>query len=347
MRYSLIVLTVLGVCMWSCDPKTNTNNTVVDKDTVQVISVEDSLQFLTNNIQANSNESHHWFNRANYFLRRGGIKDALIDMKSAVRLDTNNTVYLNKYADLLVTTLDIENALANYGKVLFLDSTNTKAYIGMARVYALVNNPGMATGYLQKAYQIDPHLSEAYFLEGMIYRSDYEETGRKESIKRALSSFQTAVEQNPSYYSAYIQMGVINHRMKNDIALDYFNTAIAIEPNSTEAWYNKGRYFQDKKMLEEAKYCYRTVSSIDSLHSESYYNQGYIKLIFEKELDSAIYFFTYTTQVDSLHIYAYNNLGLAYERNGEIENAKSAYRKAIDINSDFKLAKTNLNIISK
>ncbi len=347
MRYSIVVLTVLVLSMWSCDSKTSTDNTSVSEDTTQVVVIKDSLKFLTDNIKANSNVSKHWFDRANYFLRRGGVSDALIDMKSAVRLDTINTVYRNKYADLLVTTLDIENALTNYEKVLFLDSSNAGAYIGMARVYALVNNPGMATGYLQKAYEIDPHLSEAYFLEGMIYRADYEETGREESIKRALSSFQTAVEQNPNYYSAYIQMGVINHRMQNDIALDYFNTAIAIEPNSTEAWYNKGKYFQDKKMLEEAKYCYRAVSDIDSLHSEAYYNQGYIKMIFEKELDSAIYFFDYVTQIDSLHIYAYNNLGLSLERNGQIEKAKTAYRKAIEINPDFKLAKKNLNIISK
>ncbi len=347
MKYSIILLSVLVLSMWSCDPKTKTEGVDLIEDTVQVIAIEDSLEFLTNNIQSNSGNSKLWFDRANYFLRRGGLKDALIDMKSAVRLDTNNTVYRNKYADILVTTLDIENALLNYGKVLLIDSSNTKAYIGMARVYALVNNPGMATGYLQKAYEIDPHLSEAYFLEGMIYRADYEETGREESIKRALSSFQTAVEQNPNYYSAYIQMGVINHRLQNDIALDYFNTAIAIEPKSTEAWYNKGKYFQDKQMFVQAKQCYRTVSEIDPLHSEAYYNQGYMKLVFEKELDSAIYFFDYTTQVDSLHIYAYNNLGLAFERSGEIEKAKAAYRKAIDINPDFKLAKKNLNIISK
>ena len=347
MKYSVVLLSVLVLSVMSCDSKVESDGTDVIVDTTKVVVVQDSLKFLTDNIQSNSSDSKNWFDRANYFLRQGSIKDALIDMKSAVRLDTNNIEYRNKYADLLVTTLDIENALLNYGKVLFVDSSNTQAYIGMARVYALVNNPGMATGYLQKAYEIDPHLSEAYFLEGMIYRADYEETGREESIKRALSSFQTAVEQNPSYYSAYIQMGVINHKLKNDIALDYYNTAITLEPKSTEAWYNKGKFFQDVQMLEEAKQCYRIVSSFDSLHSEAYYNQGFIKMELENELDSAIYFFDYTIQVDSLHIYAYNNLGLAYERNGEVEKAKSAYRKAIDINPDFKLAKKNLNIISK
>ena len=78
-------------------------------------------------------------------------------------------------------TLDLEGAQYNYNYALAIDSSNAKAYVGNGRIYALLNNPGMATGYLNKAYKIDPHLSEAYFLEGMIYRSDFYETGREES----------------------------------------------------------------------------------------------------------------------------------------------------------------------
>jgi len=347
MKHSILYILIIFLSFYSC----NTNGTQEKQiETKKVDSLQvkvDSLEYLTTQIKNRSDLSSNWYNRATYFLRQGSLKDAMIDMKSAIRLDTINTVYRNKYADLLVTTLDIEKALENYKYVLSVDSSNAKAYVGMGRVYALVNNPGMATGYLNKAYQIDPHLSEAYFLEGMIYRADFEETKRKESIERALSSFQTATEQKPDFYAAYIEMGVINHKLGNDIALDYYNTAIDIAPKSTEAWYNKGKFFQDKKMYTEAKYCFRKINEIDSTHTEAYYNQGYIKMEFEKELDSAIYFFNHVTQLDSLHLYAYNNLGLALERSGEIEKAKSAYRKAIDINPDFKLAKNNLNIISK
>jgi tetratricopeptide (TPR) repeat protein len=344
MKYSILFLLLL-IGTVSCDSTAITDtNAVIETDTIPTIEI-DSLDFLSNQIKNNSQNADFWASRAKYFIKKGNITDALLDMKSAVRLDTNNTTYRNYYGDLLITTLDLDKAMSNFEYILSIDSSNAKAYVGIGHIYALVDNPGLATGFLNKAYQIDPYLSEAYFLEGLIYRSDFYETGRDESWDRAISSFQTAVEQNPNYYSAYIEMGVMHDEQDHDIALEYYNTAIAISPNSTEAWYNKGMFFQNREKYTEAKTCYRSIISIDSLYTKSYYNQGYIHLVYEKQLDSAIYFFNQTIHYDSLHYYAYNNLGLSHERNGDLDLAKEAYRKAIDINPDFKLAKKNLHLL--
>lgn len=341
-------LTLIFLSLNSCNTPIKNNSKIQNSDTtkVQVIEV-DSLKFLTDQIQSNTQKAENWAARALYFLRIGNVSDATVDMKSAVRLDSNNLRYRNHYASLLISTLDLETAMDNYEYILSVDSSNAKAYVGMGHIYALINNPGLATGYLNKAYKIDPHLSEAYFLEGLIYRSDFYETGREESWERALSSFQTAVEQNPDYYSAYIEMGVMNNERGNDIALEYFNTAIDIAPKSIEAWYNKAMYFQNRRELNLSKICYRTIVEIDSTYPESYYNQGYIQLVYDKNNDSAIYFFEKTVALDSLHFKGYNNLGLANEYNGDIEKAKLNYRKSIEINPDFKLAKDNLHIVNK
>ena len=328
----------------SCESNSGSgdNEIVVQKDTLLVAAI-DSLEYYSNKIKENTSVARSWAARSKYFLSLGSVSDALIDMSTAVTLDSTNAGYRVSFADLLVATLDVEGALYNYNYALSVDSLNAKAYVGKGRVYALLNDPGSATGNLNRAYQIDPYLSEAYFLEGMIYRSDFYETGRQESWERALSSYQTAVEQNPKYYSAYIEMGVMNYEMGNDIALDYFNTALEIAPKSTEAWYNKGMFYQTKEAYEEAKNCYRSILEIDSSNSQAYFNQGYIHLSFEEQYDSAIYFFDKAIEKDSSSFYAYNNLGLSYEKMGKIEQAKSAYRRAIEINADFKLAKDNLH----
>jgi tetratricopeptide (TPR) repeat protein len=342
MKNILIVLSLI-LLFTSCDSnKAAENMNVTLKDTVKIEAI-DSLVYFTNKIKDNPNVARSWAARSNYNLSLGSVNDALIDMSTAVTLDSTNVDYRVGFADLLMGTLDLEGAQYNYNYALAIDSSNAKAYVGNGRIYALLNNPGMATGYLNKAYKIDPHLSEAYFLEGMIYRSDFYETGRDESWDRALSSYQTAVEQNPKYYSAYIEMGVMNYEMGKDIALDYFNTAIDIAPNSTEAWYNKGMFYQTKKDYNTAKWCYRTILGIDSSYSQAYFNQGYISLSYEEQFDSAVFFFEKAIENDSLYFYAYNNLGLSHERNGDMIKAKSAYRSAIEINPDFKLAKENLH----
>jgi tetratricopeptide (TPR) repeat protein len=341
MKYNLVFILAVIISFTSCDSKENIDS-ALPVDTVAVIEI-DSLEYLTNNIKSNSNNPKNWADRSYFFLSQGSVKDALIDMSTAVELDSNNIQYRTDYANLLVATLDLENAMQNYEFVLSVDSSNANAYVGIGRIYALIENPGMATGYLNKAYEIDPHLSEAYFLEGLIYRSDYYATGREDSWNRALTSFQTAVEQNPKYYAAYIEMGVMNDERQNDIALDYYNSALAIAPNSTEAWYNKAMFFQMREKLEEAKICYRTIIDLDSNYTQAYYNQGYIKLVFEKDYDSSIIFFERSLEVDSLYYFAYNNIGLSYEKLGDNEKAKLNYRKAIEINPDFKLAKDNLH----
>ncbi len=341
--FVLISFTFIGLI--SCNTiETSEPNVSIDQDTLPKVEI-DSLVFLTEQINNNSENPHYWASRAKYFLRQGQISEALTDMSSAVRLDSNNTTYRNYLGDLQITTLDLDNAMINYEYTLSVDSSNAKAYVGIGHIYALVNNPGLATGFLNKAYQIDPYLSEAYFLEGLIYRSDFYETKRDESWDRAISSFQTAVEQNPKYYSAYIEMGVMHAEQDHDIALEYYNAALSIQPKSIEAWYNKGMFFQSKQKYKEAKTCYRKINEIDSTYTESYYNQGYIHLVYEKQLDSAIYFFNETIKHDSLHIYAHNNLGLSYERNLQLDLAKASYQKAIALNPDFELAKKNLKMI--
>lgn len=343
MKHFIFVISLMLVLFSSCESNSEAvNDHVVVSDTIQVIKI-DSLEYYSDKIKENSSVARSWAARSKYFLSLGSVNDALIDMSTAVTLDSTNAEYRVSFADLLVATLDVEGALYNYNYALSVDSLNAKAYVGKGRVYALLNDPGSATGNLNRAYEIDPYLSEAYFLEGMIYRSDFYETGRQESWERALSSYQTAVEQNPKYYAAYIEMGVMNYEMGNDIALDYFNTALEIAPKSTEALYNKGMFFQTKQSFEDAKKCYRDILDIDSTNSQAYFNQGYIHLSYEERYDSAVFFFEKAIENDSSYFYAYNNLGLSYERLGEIEKAKSAYRSAIEINADFKLAKENLH----
>jgi tetratricopeptide (TPR) repeat protein len=228
-----------------------------------------------------------------------------------------------------------------------VDSLNPLAFVGLGRVYAYLDNAAKATMFLNQAQKINPHLAETYYLEGMIYKDDYYKTKREESWKRALSSFQTVVEQNPKHYNAYISMGVMHFERGNDIALDYFNSAIDVAPKSPEAWYNKGVFYQSKKDYERAKNIYREITSFDSLYPQAYYNQGYLKLVVDKDNDSAIYFFEKSVDIDTMYFQAYNNLGLAYERTGDKELAKKYYRKALKINPDLELAKKNLDYVNR
>src|SRR5690606_37317941 len=133
----------------------------------------------------------------------------------------------------------------------------------------------------------------------------------------------------------------------SDLALDYFESAIDIAPQSSEAWYNKGMILQERKNYENAKICYKKIIEFDSTYPNAYYNQGYIFLVHEKLYDSSKYYFEKTILYDDQYYQAYNNLGLSFEYLGEKDSAAKYYRKAIEINPDFKLAKDNLHFVTK
>lgn len=303
----------------------------------------DSMAYFNKQISMNPTSSMLRYQRGFYELGKGELEKSKIDLEEAIRLDSSNLAAHLLYGNLQLSLTNLKKSKFHYEYILDRDTSNTGAYIGMAKLNSLLDNFANADRYISLALKFDPYLAEAYFVRGIIYRSDYYTTGRESSWDIAMSSFQTTVEQDPDYYSAYIAMGVMQDQEQSDLALEYYNSALDIYPESTEALYNVGMFHQTREQLNEAMAAYQKINKIDSTWADPYYNQGYIHLLYTGELDSSIYFFEKATNLDPTYFQAYNNLGLAYETKGDLENAKKSYQRAIEANPEFKLAKDNLN----
>jgi len=317
-----------------------TNDVAIDS-----LTPIDSLAYYKEKLNANPDNPIVIFERAQYYIRHGKVEMAQTDLEGILKKDSSNLKAQLLYADIKLANLDLETSKYHYLYVLDKDSTNTGAFIGMGKIFAALDNSAQAIYYLSEALRVDPYLAEPYFTKGLIYRSDYYKTGREESWSRAVSSFQTAVEQDPNYYAAYVEMGVMYDQKGDSLSLEYYNSALEIFPESIEAWYNKGMYYQNRGEVDNALSCYYKLNKIDPTWADPYYNLGYIHLIMTNELDSAIYYFEKSTTLDPLFYQAYNNLGLAHEKSGDNQKARKYYLKAIDINPDFQLAKDNLNAL--
>ena len=335
---ALLFLFILASCG-------NDQPIVEETDTTEVeeLTILDSMAYFDEEISKNPTSSVLRYQRGLYNLGQGDLEASKSDLEGALELDSSNLDAHLLYANVQLSMTNLEEAKYHYEYILDRDTANTSAYLGMAKLNSLLDNFAQADLYISKALGVDPYVAEAYFMRGIIYRSDYYTTGRQTSWDIAMSSFQTAVEQDPEYYSAYVEMGVMQDQVGSDLALDYFNSALEIFPESTEALYNIGIFHQTRKQIPEAMAAYKKLNEIDSTWADPYYNQGYIHLLYIGDLDSSIYFFERATAIDPGYYQAYNNLGLAYETKGDIENAKRSYQKAIEANPEFQLAKDNLN----
>ena len=74
----------------------------------------------------------------------------------------------------------------------------------------------------------------------------------KGDTSAAIKTFQKAVENNPQYFEAFMQLGMLMQAQNNKLALNYFNNALKIKPNSEEALYGRGLWYQDHNDFNKA-----------------------------------------------------------------------------------------------
>jgi Tfp pilus assembly protein PilF len=61
----------------------------------------------------------------------------------------------------------------------------------------------------------------------------------------------------------------------------------------------------------------------------------------------AIYRWERATQIDPSYAAAYNNLAVAYEHEGQLDKARTAYEKALEIEPDNTLIKQNFDLFKE
>ncbi|MCC7233314.1 MAG: tetratricopeptide repeat protein [Bacteroidia bacterium] len=297
--------------------------------------VVDSFKILNDRIAAHPDDAHSYFERAKIFLQKKNIQQAWNDASRSVQLDSNKVEYLLLFADISFRGLQIRKSLEAYNRCLNLDPSNLEANLKLAELYLYIKGYEKSIEHANNALRIDRKLVKPYFLKGFVYK----ETG---DTAKAISSFETVIALDPSNYDAYIQLGNIHAARMNDLALQYYNSALRLVPSSTEALYDRGLYYQKRGMLDKAINDYRDILRLEPRYEDAHYNLGYIDLVFKKNYKDAIIHFSDAININKNYLEAYYNRGLCYEFTGDKMAAEKDYREALNIFPTYKLAKERL-----
>ncbi|MFT3885696.1 MAG: tetratricopeptide repeat protein [Flavobacteriales bacterium] len=177
----------------------------------------------------------------------------------------------------------------------------------------------------------DPNIAHGYFLKGWIHMETHD-------TARAISSFRTAVEQDPQDYDAYIMLGKISAAKHDPLAAQYYATATTLRPRSIEAWYNKGIYHQDHGEDSLALDCYAHILAIDPGNALAYYNTGWVKLEHLNDLNGAKHDFSQAIALQPNYFNAWYNRGVAMERMAQLDSAAANYQVTLSIAPNHPLA---------
>jgi tetratricopeptide (TPR) repeat protein len=303
-------------------------------------SVRNSAEQLTELIKQHPDDANLYYYRASLYMKKGDGSAALNDMLNAVQIDSSKTEYFFLLGDIYFSKLFIAQAVSSFEKSIALDPKNITAELKLAELFLLLKKYQQSLDHADNALRIDKTNAKAYFIKGFMFK----ETG---DTARAISSFQTAVEQNPSYFDAYIQLGNLLSHKKNNLALNYYDHALQINKDAPDALYGKAMYYQENDSVEAAEKIYQKILETNPDYKEALFNLGYIALLYRSDYKTAIEYFNAVCRLDTNDVRAFYNRGLSFEQMNKKDMAEADYRLALRKSPDYELAKEGLKRLLK
>lgn len=133
-------------------------------------------------------------------------------------------------------------------------------------VEALVN--------LNKAIELDPNNSAAYYLRGNIKDNFEDRHG-------AMKDYNVAIEKNPKFADALYARGNVKMKLQDYYgAIDDFTAVIAINENFVEAYFSRGRAKQFLQAYQDAINDCSKIIQINPKNSDAYSMRGILRIEF-------------------------------------------------------------------
>lgn len=335
MKYFTIFLMVcLAIITNACD---DTGTARLDNGATKEASLNDPFDSINSMIKERPNDADLYFERAQMHYGKRNIVSSLADLGRALQIDSLKPEYYILMADLKLINKQSRASRDALLKAHAIDPKHVDVMIKLGELYMVVQDADASFKYLNMALKEDVYNASAYRLKGFNYKF-------LGDTVNAISSFQTAVEQDPTDYDSYMQLGLLFAEGQRELAEDYFNNALKVRPQSIEALYAKGLFLQTQNKPREAIAVYDQILAINDQYFEAWYNIGFVHLELLQNYDSASYNFNQAiaTGPESYFTAVYNR-GLSRERGGNLRQAAEDYRAALKINPQFDLAARGLS----
>lgn len=263
-------------------------------------------------------------------------QEALGDINRAIKLDSLNGQYYVDKAEFLIDQNEIGKAKAFLDEAIQITPGSTEIMLKTSEIFLWAGDYQKSIDWANAALKFDNYLAQAYYLKGLAHEYS------KDTLK-AVSSLQTAVEQDPNHYSAFMQLGKLFSIANHANADAYYTNAINIKPESIEAYYARGLFRQNNGMPQKAIEDYNSILEIETNHVAANYNIGYVQLILLEQPDSAILFFETAASIEPEYVDATYMLGYCLELQSKYPEAMAKYREVLKLKDTHTLAAMGVN----
>ena len=153
--------------------------------------------------------------------------------------------------------------------------------------------------------------------------------------------FQTTIEVDPDYYSAYMQLGTAYADKNDPIAIKYLNNAIALNDTSSEAYYAIAKFYQDRGEITNAINYYKNIITRNPQDADAIYNLATIYYGIDS-IEKSYRFYELAIRQAPAKAMSYYGKGLCAEELKRTDEAISLYNQALNLDPDLKMAEERL-----
>ncbi len=338
MKKSIILIFIFSLFLIfsfsSCKNSGNKNIADIFNDTT--LTIED----LTKEIRNNPKNADLFVKRSELYLKENNLKEAIRDLEVALKVDsTRQDIYI-KLSDLYLQKGNSKSANEVLKKCLTYYPANVEARIKLAYLYFYIQLYREAMQEIIVLERNNLQNGESYFLKALILNET-------EAYEDAAIALKKALEYNKNNDQAYILLGLVYTKLKDPIALEYFNTAASLFPDNAEVFFNRGYALQEFGKYIETEQSYLKATELDTAYYEAFYNLGYIYANFLNKNEEALKYFSRAIELRPNSEKAIYSRGFVYEKMGKYKLAEMDYRKVLEIHPNYDLAVEGLNEVIK
>jgi len=278
--------------------------------------------------------------RAKYYLLDHQEKLAFTDISKAISISPNKVSLYLTLSDVYLNMGKPDNCNEALLKAIAIDPRNGSALIRLSKLSLIIKDYKATFEYVKKALAVEPHNPQAYFTRALALLEKGDTVLAVEDLKRT-------VDQDQTFYDAYVELGELYSLRKDPVAVDYLKNAIKIKPDSREAMYMLGMFYQENGRYEEALETYARLEKVDSTFKAASFNTGYIYLVYLHDFNKAADYFSESLKKDPGYIEALFNRGYAYELSGKYSKAYQDYKHVLVLKENYRKAIDGMNRIDK
>lgn len=293
-----------------------------------------AIDQLTDLIGESPNDPKLYATRAKAFYENEGYDNAILDMASAMRIDSTNADYHHLLADIYLDYSKSRLALQTMKRCVALHPNRIPSLLKLAEFQQILKQYDASMATITQIMKIEPNNPEGFFIIGL----NHVLLGNKEMASKNL---QKCVDIDPEHTDAFVLLGKIFDEDNSPLAAQYFENATQTDPENPEVLYNQASYLHNHDELERAKEILKKIAKLDKSYADAYQRLGII-YIEQDSINTAHANFNIAVKVDPTYGLAYYYRGYTSELMGDFQAAVNDYQNILNFDPNYERAKEGL-----